>query len=635
MAPRQGTGVPYRAGEPDAVAADSARAQLEQVLASKAFAFADRQRRFLRFIVEQELSGRGGDIKEYLLGVEVFDRAESFDPRVDALVRVEARSLRVKLREYYETEGHADPVLIELPKGHYVPVFRLRTPPAAAAEAVAAPAAGWLRRHWRAGIVAGLALLAGGAGVAYRLAAFRPPLAPASSIAVIPFANLTGDAEYEYFADGLVDEITTALAKIEGLRVVARTSAFQFTPKGGDVRGIGQRLRVGAVLEGSIRRQGARLRVTAQLINTADGYHLWSETYERDTRDMFAVQDEITAAVSRALRLRLAGDPAARAATRRAQDPHAQELLWRGRHWRNQLTAEGFRKSVEYYGESLKRDPEYPEVWSALADAYSVMGFHGIGPASEMRSKAKEAARRALALDDAMADAHAALAWVLLYHDWDWPGAEREFRRALELSPGFARARMRYAFGLASRGRFEEATAQARTAIDLEPLPFLSADDLGVILYFSRRYEEAMAQSRQTPEAEPVQAPARAALLRCLVAQGRYAAAIAEFEKSPDPALRFMGVPGRLGYAYAAVGRRDQAFRLLQQLPETDGQNVDACVHRAFVYAALGEKDRAFEYLQRALQRREPELSFLAVEPLWDSLRADPRFAALKKRMGL
>ena len=428
---------------------------MDKILASNAFAGAERPGRFLRFVVEQALAGN--QLKETQLGVEVFGRSPSYDPRLDGVVRVEAVKLRSRLKEYYETEGADDPVRIDLPKGGYLPSFEAL--PSQPDETVAAPQGRVWWTDWRV-IVPPLALAL--IVVGYLLARRsrpRPASPDSSSIAVLPFVNLSSDKENEYFSDGLTDDLIDALTKVQGLRVVARGSAFQFKGKNPDIRTVGRQLNVATVLEGSVQRSGGRLRITAQLSSVADGYHVWSETYDRRLADIFAVQDEISRAIVAALEVRVAGHPGGRLVQSSTQDLEAYNLYLQGRFHLNKWRPESARKGIEYFAQAIAKDPGYAPAYTGMADCYTWLGVFGWSEARQAMPQARQAANRALQLDETLAAAHVSLGYVKALYDWDWPGAEREFKRALELSPGDADVHFAYSITYLTPflGRLDEA----------------------------------------------------------------------------------------------------------------------------------------------------------------------------------
>jgi TolB-like protein/tetratricopeptide (TPR) repeat protein len=602
---------------------EAVRLQLERILASQAFRKAGRLSRLLQYLVEETICGRGDQLKEYSVGLEVFGRGESFDPRTDSVVRVEVSRLRVKLQAYYASEGGGDPVLIDLPKGSYLPVLALR---GASDQPPAAPA--WGRRVALAGIL--LVLVAGATyGV---LSLLRTRDSGPASVAVLPFQNLSSDQQYDYINQGLGEEVTIALSKVEGLRVLAPGSTAEFAGSARDWPAIGRKLGVSSVLDGSLRKAGERLRIVVELVSAADGQLLWGEVFEGDPTHGFGAQDRIVAGVAQALRIRPAKRPKETAA---ARDPEAQLLFWRGRYFRNQLSPGGVLKSVGFLEQAIRKDPTYAPAYATLADACGTLAFHGLAPLSEVMPKAKAAVEKALALDTSLAEAHGALAWMKFFYDWDWPGAEREFARALELNPSYGPGLQRHAFALVSRGRFDQAIAESRRALGLDPLAFVASNDLGMLLYMSGRYEEAIRQARVTLEMRHDVAAAHVLLGSCFAMQRKLPEAIAEFRAARGQSELQVGAPGRLGYAYALAGQRGEARRLLSELKSRAERGEQTCTQMAFIHAGLGEADQAIECLREAYARREGEAVFLGVEPMLQSLHAEPRWRAFTQKLGL
>jgi serine/threonine-protein kinase len=616
------------------------RAQLDKILGSGAFAGSERPSRFLRFIVEQALEGH--PLKETLVGVEVFGRKPAYDPRLDGVVRVEAVKLRSRLKEYYESEGANDEVRIDLPKGGYLPSFEVSPQRivalAESAELAPASRASW--RDWRIA-AAPLALLVL-AGAYWLMGSPRPrpaSLGPASasSIAVLPFVNLSSDKENEYFSDGLTDDLIGTLTKVQGLRVVARSSAFQFKGKNPDIRTAGQQLNVATVLEGSVQKSGGRLRITAQLSSVADGYHLWSETYDRELKDVFAVQDEITRAIVRALEVRVAGDPGRRLAAASTQDLDAYNLYLQGRFHLNKWRPEGARKGIEYFEQAIAKDPAYAPAYAGLADCHTWLGVFGWSPAGKAMPQAREAANRALRLDETLAAAHISLGYVKSLYDWDWPGAQREFRRALELSPGDPDAHFAYSLTyLAPLGRLDEALAEIERARALDPLSPYKITAAGMIDWYRRDYDRAAGQYRKAIELDPAFYYAYDELRHLECARGRTEAAAAVvqsmrgvFDNVNDTTVR--------AAAYGRQSKQAEARALVEtSIREyTRLRKFGVSCHAAEIYAVIGEKDLAIEWLNKAYQERNPLLAYAKVMPSYDCLRSDPRFTALLTRLGL
>lgn len=455
------------------LSAGSIRLALDKILSSPGFINADRLTRFLRYTVEETLNGQTDKLKETLLGIEVFNRKTTYDPRVDAVVRTEAVKLRARLRDYYDSEGREDGLIIDLPKGGYVPAFRIRekvpeTQPAAAIETYDNTRRG---HDWRPAIAGGVILVVLAVSI-FLTTRVRKHVGPGAggpevaSIAVLPFADLSPDRDQEYFCDGMTEEIIDALAKVDGFRVVARTSSFAFKGKQQDIREIGKKLNVGAVLEGSVRKDGNLLRVTAQLNSVSDGYHLWSQTYERELKDVFSVQDEIAKAIVNTLQLKLATPR-----PKRAVNVEAYDLYLQGRYHWNRWRLEGAERGLQFFEQATQKDPKYAAAYAGIADSYAWLGFFGNVAPSEAMPKARAAADKAIALDDTLAEAHTSLGYVKALYDYDWSGAEREFLRAIQLNPGLADAHFGYGIVfLAPQERGAEALREMLLARDLDPL---------------------------------------------------------------------------------------------------------------------------------------------------------------------
>ncbi len=592
---------------------EAVRAQVARILSSQAFLKAGRLRRLLGFIVEETIQGRDDRLKEYTLGLEVFGRDESFDPRLDSVVRVEMSRLRLKLEAYYGAEGRQDPIRVELPRGGYVPLMtsreqtdrpsdkRLRWPLAMAAVVVAVATAGWLV-----------------------YAHFGAPAA----IAVMPFRDLTPDRGLDYLAQGLSEEVTIGLVKVSGMRVLGRTSAAAALGVERDLSAAGRNLGVSSVLDGSIRRDGSRLRVAVELVSARDGHQLWGEVYDGEEEDVFGFPNRIVDGVARALRVRTT--------PRKTQthDARTQVLYWRGRYFRSQRTPEGVLKSLDLFEQAIRRDADYAPAYSALADSYSMCAFHGLTPMSDAMPKARAAADKALALDPNLPEAHGVSAWMRFFYDWDWPAAEKEFTRAIELDPGYAPGRQCHAFALVARGRCSDAIAESRRALALDPLSYVASNDLGMLLYFCRQYGEAIDQARVTLEMRPGLSAARVVRGSACAMLGRHAEAIADLRAIPLSEAH-LSAQGRLGYAYAVAGRREEARAILADLAARGRRGQQVYAQMAAVRAGLGETSEALGLLEESWKRREGEAVFIGVEPMLDPVRKDPRWRAFKTRLGL
>jgi serine/threonine-protein kinase len=463
------------------------------------------------------------------------------------------------------------------------------------------------------------------------LAAAPSPSGTLRSIAVLPFTDMSPQKDQDYFCEGMAEEIINALTKVEDLRVAARTSAFQFKGKAQDIRAIGEALNVKTLLEGSVRTAGKRLRVTAQLINVADGYHLWSERYDREIEDVFDIQDDISSRIVNALKITLEDKHLQRA----TPDIEVYRLYLKGRYYWNKMTTETYQKAIDHFQSAIAKDPTYALAYAGLADAYTGLGDagHSAIPPKEAFSKAMEAVQKALEIDDALAEAHAALGHLMM-HDFDWPGAEREFRRAIELNPNYATAHHILAFYLAQRGRSEEAISTMKRALELDPVSLSISTDLGVLFYYARQYEKAIEQYQKTLEMDPQFVRAYVTLGSTYGQKGMYQEAIAMFQRAMDMSGDRSKVAA-LGRAYALAGMKEDALNAINELKQLSKQRYISPYCIALIYSSMNDKDEAMEWLQRAYDQHVSELIYMKVDPYLDNLRPDPRFKELLAKVGL
>jgi TolB-like protein len=621
--------------QPAEISPASIRATLEKILASPGFVNADRLSRFLRYTVEETLNGQTDRLKETLLGIEVFGRKPTYDPRVDAVVRTEAVKLRARMKDYYESEGRDDELVIDLPKGGYVPVFRYREKlseiPVAATEIVPRPSG----PDWRA-VLAGALVIAILAISIYFTTRNRTRAAgapEAASIAVLPFEDLSPDRDQEYFCDGMTEEIIDALANIPGARVVARTSSFAFKGKQQDIREIGKKLNVATVLEGSVRKDGDRLRVTVQLNSVADGYHLWSETYERELKDVFAVQDEISRAIVNTLQLKLAspgkqGKPP-------SENVQAYELYLQGRYHWSRWRTEGAERALQFFEQATQRDPNYAAAYAGIADSYAWLGFFGALPPNEAMPKARAAAQKALALDDSLAEAHTSLGYVKALYDFDWPSAEREFKRGIQLNAGLSDAHFGYGIVyLSPQGRSEEALREMQLARDLDPLSPIINTYLGVAYSLNGRLPEAMAADRKALELDPNFVEARLDLATHLLDQSDFKPFYAELDGARD-----LAPPSRVDLLYAfgeaIQGKSAEALNLVHKWENPQGGVLVRPTSIAMVYAVLGNKEQMYAWLDRAYAQRDGTLIFSSHQGCFRPYLSEARFIALNQKLGV
>jgi adenylate cyclase len=493
------------------------------------------------------------------------------------------------------------------------------------------------RRHSVVWATSLLIVLSGAATVWHLKRPAAAPVPPPTAIAVLPFADLSPGKDNEYLGDGMTEELINALARVDGLRVAARTSSFALKGKDLDVRTVGDTLDVATVLEGSVQKVGSRLRVFAQLIDAKSGYHLWSETYERELEDVFAVQDQITKAIVGALRVRLASTPTAQHlqyVKRPTGDLEAYELYLRGRYFWNKRTGPALRTAVRYFEQAIEKDPKYAQAYAGLADVYMVLGADEHHRPHDALPKAKAAAYKALELDSTLAGPHAVLGMVKARHDFDWIGAEREFKRAIALDANHASGHHGYALMLANVGRTDEAMRELAQARDLDPLGLSINQSVGVLYFCARQYDRAIEQALRTLELEPALRRVRLHLARAYRQKGMLAEALNALEPVRED---FAGVPaGLMGNVHAVAGRRDVAAQILARLEDRvkRGEYISP-VSIALVHIGLGDADRALRWLERAYEERAPQLIWLKVDPIFDPLRSDPRFTRLLRRIGL
>ena len=457
---------------------------------------------------------------------------------------------------------------------------------------------------------------------------------PAKSVAVLPFVNMSADKNDEYLSDGMTEELINALAKVPGLRVPGRTSCFAFKGKTeADIfRKVGDQLHVDTVLEGSVRKAGDKLRVTAQLINVSDGYHLWSKDYDGDVRDIFTFQSNVAQRVVEALQIKLGVEAARALAKKPTENPEAHRLYLLGRYEFGKYSEAGWTSSIRYYEQALKLDPNYALAYCGLADTYAYMGGV-VMPSKEAVVKEKEFAQRALQLEPQLAEAHLSLACALA-GAFDWRNAQVEFDRAIELNPNLAWAYEIYAWFLGGLGRLDEAIAKDKKAIELDPLNSFFQAALAYFLYHARRYDDAIVQIKKTLELDPASTLARHLLGCCLLWKGDTTGAIAEFQRSK---IMVAGAwyQGLLGYAYAISGDRPKAEQMLRELEEMAKRQYVSSTAFADIHLGLGEKEKALDWLEKSYQDQESACWYLKVDPIYDSVRNEPRFQAILKKIGL
>lgn len=463
----------------------------------------------------------------------------------------------------------------------------------------------------------------------------RGPSLRIQSLAVLPLQNLSRDPEQEYFADGMTDALITDLAHIGSLKVISRTSSMQYKQSKKSLPEIARELNVDGIVEGTVQRSGDRVRITAQLIEAPKDRHIWAESYERDLRDILTLQGEVARDIASQIRVELASNTQERLSKPRTVQPVVYEDYLRGRYYWNQRTEEGFRRAIDYFNEATQKDPNYALGYSGLAHSYILLGEYSLLPAKEAFTKAREAAAKALELDDTLADAHNALAAVREDYDWDWLGAEREFQRAIELNPGYATAHQWYAELLSELGRHEEALAQIKQAQQLDPFSLIINVVTADVLRTAGQDDLSIEQLRKTLERDPNFAHAHFHLGMAYLRKTAFAEAIAEFQRAATLSPNVTDYEGGLGYAYGRAGKLAEARKVLDKLKEQSKRSYIPWFYIAGIYAGLEEKDQALAYLDKAYEQREQGLAVMEREPMFDPLRSDARFQSLLHRMNL
>ncbi len=452
-------------------------------------------------------------------------------------------------------------------------------------------------------------------------------------LAVLPFQNLTGDPSREYFSDGLTEEMITQLGNLDPghLGVIARTSVMHYKNSGTGLDQIGRELGVQYVIEGSVRRDSNNVRITAQLIQTSDQTHIWARQYDRELKGFLALQGEISREVADEIQLTLGDHKVAAQPAVPAQNYDAYDLYLKGQYFFNKRTAASLEDAIGYFHQAIAKDPNYARAYAGLADSYALMGGYTGHPQTDFMPQARAAALRALQIDDNLPEAHTALALIVQNYDWDWQTAEKEFRRAIELNPNYATAHHWYAEHLMWRGRFDEALQESERARQLDPLSLIIAADNGAILYFSRQYDRAIEKWQSVREMDPDFG--RAHLIRgAYTEKGMFAEALAETESARPMNPSHWSW---LAFIYGRTGQSAQAHNALRQLLQWNRSHPVDAMFVAVAYVGLGDKDQALAWLEKAYQQHSNELVSLKVTPGYDSLRGDPRFQDLLRRVGL
>ncbi len=556
-------------------------AQLDRLLSSKVFRQADRLKRFLTFTINETIAGRGEQLKEFVIGAEVFDKGPGFDPRSDPIVRVQARRLRAQLARYYREEGQTDEILIELPKGGYTPIFK----------------------PFR--------------GIVTKRSAISP-LVSRNTILAMPFSDYSEAGDQEYFCAGLNQEIIHKLTGLETIRVVAWDTSE--TDRNAAV-----------ILTGSVRKAGAEMRIVANLMDAVSGCYLWSAAFDRTSANIFATQMEIADAVAERLRIEAQGG-----ARRPPGNLAAHNLYSQGRYHLNQRTEEGLRKALEFFEKAIAEDAQFALAYAGLSDAYGLLGHYGLMPPSEVWTKTASHAAWAVLQDEQSAEAHTSLAHVKSTQDWDWAGSEAEFLRAIALDTRYPTAHHWYATScLAPQGRLQEALEQMLVAQALDPISSIIARDVATMHYLRRDLSAALEQSDHTVELNPHFPQAYWILGLVQEQRGDFDESAAAFQRAIQLSPQSPRMHAALGRTFALSGKKSEAMRVLKELHDRMGKRYDSPFDLASLYLALGDRENGFKWLAQAFRDRCYEVLSIKVDPRFDPLREDAGFMHLVNSLGL
>ncbi|NIN92859.1 protein kinase [bacterium] len=455
------------------------------------------------------------------------------------------------------------------------------------------------------------------------------------SVAVLPFEDLSYQKDQEYLCDGMTDEIIAKLSRLHGWKVMNRSSVMRYKNTNKDIKEVGQELDVTTILLGSVRKEKDDIRVAAQLVNVEDRFQIWSDTYNQKLEKIFDIQSDIAEKIAKALKAELSPEEGEQLQKKPTENVEAHSLYLQGRWFWDKRTEENLKKAIEYFEKALEEDPNYAKAYAGLADTYAVLPFYSSISTKEAYKKVKEASLRSLEIDNTLAEAHTSFASVKDQIDFDWEGAGREYRKAIELNPSYATAHHWYAIDLIAQGRNKEALTEIKLAQELDPLSFIINDYVGDILYWSRQYDQAIEQYKNTLALYPDNAEVHKDLGLVYLEKEKYEEAIAELQDAIVLAKGFLDYKARLGFAYAVSGKIKEANRIIDELKEQLKQKYVSAYLIAAIYTALDEKDHAFRWLEKAYEERDVQVIFLKVDPIFDSIRSDLRYRALLKKINL
>ncbi|HMD35740.1 MAG TPA: tetratricopeptide repeat protein [Vicinamibacterales bacterium] len=563
------------------------RQQLDRILGSPTFQQVDRLKRFLTFVTLEAVAGRSDQLKEYVIGVQVFSKEQSFDPRTDPIVRVQARRLRARLVRYYREEGQNDEIVIELPKGGYAPTFKRRA------------AGGMPRRSLGATLVS------------------------RNTVSVLPFADHSANGDLDYFCRGLRQEIVDSLAKVEGLRVLAWDAS---DPRSSDAA---------MIVAGSVRAAGRTTRISIQLIDGATGCYLWSESLNTNLDDPLTAQENAARTIVGRLQSEVANEGGV-GRRRPTENLAAHNLYLQGRYYLNQRTEEALRKAVDFFEKAIVEDAQYALAYSGLSDAFSLLGHYGVFGPADVWTKTTSSAASAVMLDGNSVEAHTSLAHVKSTQDWDWSGAEREFQRAISLDPRYPTAHHWYAMScLAPMGRLDEALDEMLLAQSLDPVSSIIVRDVAVIHFYRRDFDAALDQCDHTIELNPHFSLAYLTLGFIQEQRKDFDESAAAFQRAIHLSPQTPRMHAALARTLALSGKRKAALEILRKLEALAKGRYVSPFEFAVIQFALGHTDLGFNWLTKACQDRAFELLTIKVDPRFDPLKDDRRFESVVRQMGL
>ncbi len=455
------------------------------------------------------------------------------------------------------------------------------------------------------------------------------------TILVLPFVNMSNDPEQEYFSDGLTEELISSLSRLRDMRVISRTTSMQYKGTKKDIKTIGREAGVSYIMEGSVRKYGGDLRITAQFVDADQDIQLWAETYRGKMEDIFDIQEKVAAKIVNALSIQLTGDEEQTLQKRFTENTEAYQLYLQGRYFWNRRNQEGLKTAVRYFEKAIEKDPDYALAWAGLADAYNLLGEYTNLSRRELFPKAKAAVNRALEIDNRLAEAHISLAALIMQNEWDWINSLKEFKMGIELNPNYATGHHWYAEWLMSMGRSEEAIREISLAVDLDPVSPAILKDKGMTFYYSRQYDNAIDAAMKTIELDPNFMTVHRLLSLCYQGKGMFDEAITENQRWGDLTGNEVKTRVALAQIYAAAGRKEEAEKIIESVKEDYTLSGNDYRGMALIYAALGERDMAFTWLEKSYEKHEESLCELKVDPKLDPLRSDPRFNILLKKIGL